>query len=109
MGRQSLVGVIYERDCINELIVNGRSMKGIKVVEIMTRNIINISLAQTIEECLDVMTEEHIQHLPAMTDTSLFRVCFDERFIQNNHRQSEGLYIPSGKLRFRDRFRKVSE
>lgn len=39
-------------------------------MEIMTRNIINVSTGQTIEECLALMNENHIQYLPVLADIS---------------------------------------
>jgi CBS domain-containing protein len=66
-----LVGIIYEKDCITKFILNGRSMNDIQVKEIMSPNIITVSPLRTVEECLDVMTEEHIQYIPVTVNTYL--------------------------------------
>jgi CBS domain-containing protein len=66
-----LVGVISEKDCIRNVILKGKLVQETKVWEIMERNIIFITPSQTVEECLDVMTEKHIRHLPVMADGSL--------------------------------------
>jgi CBS domain-containing protein len=83
-----LVGVICEKDCIAKVILNGRSKEEPRVTEIMTRNIPHFSPGQSIEECLDVMTEKHIQYLPIMSETSfvgfvsmsdIFRTIIDDQ------------------------------
>lgn len=65
-----LVGVIYEKDCITTALLGGRSIKEYRVNEIMTRNFINVSTGLTIEECLALMTENHVQYLPVLADAS---------------------------------------
>lgn len=70
IGAGKMVGVIYEKDCIIEVILSGRSIKETPVSEIMTRDIISISPTQTIEECLDLMTEKQHQYLPVTSGSS---------------------------------------
>jgi len=65
-----MLGVIYERDCIIEVILSGNSLKETPVKEIMTRDVISISPTQTIEESLDLMTEKQLQYLPVTSDNS---------------------------------------
>lgn len=67
---RELVGVIYEKDCITKVMLNGRSIEATRVMEIMDPDIINISPGQTVEECLEVMTKKNIQYLPVMADIS---------------------------------------
>jgi CBS domain-containing protein len=66
-----LVGIISELDCIEKVILKGKSPEETPISRIMTRHIISTSPAQTVEDCLDVMTEEHIQHLPVVAGTGL--------------------------------------
>lgn len=66
-----LVGVIYEKDCITEVMLNGGSIEATRVMEIMDPDIINISPGQTVEECLEVLTNKNIQYLPVMAGISL--------------------------------------
>jgi len=65
-----LVGIIYDKDCITSALLDGKSIEEYRVKEIMTRKIINASTGQTIEECLALMNENHIQYLPVLADIS---------------------------------------
>jgi CBS domain-containing protein len=67
----NLVGVISEKDCIKNVILKGRSAEDTQVWEIMECNMIYTSPGQTLEDCLEVMTEKHIRHLPVIEDGSL--------------------------------------
>lgn len=61
-----LVGIISERDYLRRLILPGKSPHATPVREIMTPNVIYIQPEQTAEECMALMTEKHIRHLPVM-------------------------------------------
>lgn len=83
-----LVGVLSEKDCIEKVILTGRSTEETQVGEIMEPDMICTSPAQTVEACLDVMTESHVQHLPVLSATSfvgfvsmsdLFRTIIDDQ------------------------------
>jgi CBS domain-containing protein len=67
----TLVGVISEKHCIKNVILSGKSLEETQVWEIMERNFIFTSPGQFIEDCLDVMTENHVRHLPVIADGAL--------------------------------------
>ena len=57
-------GIVSERDCIRKVELVGRSVKDTSVKEIMTSKVINIDAAQPLEECMALMLEKNIRHLP---------------------------------------------
>ncbi|MFT4720117.1 MAG: CBS domain-containing protein [Candidatus Azotimanducaceae bacterium] len=61
-----LVGIISERDYARKVILNGKSSKDTQVDAIMTRKLTTIGANARIEECLALMTEKHIRHLPVL-------------------------------------------
>jgi CBS domain-containing protein len=65
-----LVGVIYEKDCITKFVLTGRSMDHTQVKEVMSWDKTTANPDQTIEECLDLMTEKHMQYIPVTADSS---------------------------------------
>jgi CBS domain-containing protein len=61
-----LEGIISERDYARKVILKGRTSRDTLVREIMTTNVFTAHLYQTVEECMAVMTERRIRHLPVM-------------------------------------------
>lgn len=57
-------GIISERDCVRKMDLEGRSAKTTKVSEIMTSKLISVEAAQPLEECMSIMIEKNIRHLP---------------------------------------------
>ena len=66
-----LVGIISERDYARKVILKDRSSKETKVKEIMSTRVFHTFPEQKIEECMAVMTEHHIRHLPVIKDNKL--------------------------------------
>ncbi len=74
MDGDSLKGVVSERDYARKVILKGRSSKSITVAEIMSTDVITVSAAQTVDECLKIMTGYKIRHLPVMKDNQIIGV-----------------------------------
>ena len=66
-----LVGIISERDYARKVILENRSSKETKVKDIMTEKVFHTFSSQKIEECMAVMTEHHIRHLPVVNNEKL--------------------------------------
>jgi CBS domain-containing protein len=70
----NLVGVVSERDYARKVILQGKSSKQTQVKEVMTSPAIFVTPAQTIEECMRIMTDKHIRHLPVVEDGKILGV-----------------------------------
>ena len=66
MEGSRLVGVISERDYTRNVILKGRSSNSTLVQDIMTKKVICLSPDNNIDECMALMNENQIRHLPIM-------------------------------------------
>jgi CBS domain-containing protein len=62
-----LVGIISERDYARKVILRGRTSRETLVREIMTANVYTAHPYQSVEECMALMTDRRIRHLPVMS------------------------------------------
>lgn len=74
MEGDRLVGMLSERDYARKVILFGKTSKETKVKEIMTEKVITIHPLQVSEECMDVMTKNHIRHLPVVSEGEVLGV-----------------------------------
>ncbi len=68
MDGSDLKGIVTERDYARKVIVKGRSSESTEVREIMSTDIVTATTQQTVNECMTVMTERRIRHLPVVMD-----------------------------------------
>ena len=68
---KNLVGIISERDYARMTILKEDLSMATPVSEIMTKKVIGIRPEQTIEECMALMTDKHVRHLPVFADDQL--------------------------------------
>lgn len=69
-----LAGILSERDYARKVILQGRSSLSTPVKEIMTQQVFYVRPDQTIEECMALMTDRRIRHLPVLEDNRLIGV-----------------------------------
>jgi CBS domain-containing protein len=67
MDGVELKGIVTERDYARKVIIKGRSSESTQVGEIMTRDLVTTTSAQTVNECMTMMSERRIRHLPVMS------------------------------------------
>ena len=63
---EKLVGIFSERDYARKVILKGKSSKNTQVGELMTKKVLYIDPKQTINDCMVIMTDKHIRHLPVI-------------------------------------------
>jgi len=64
MDGQQLAGIFSERDYARKVVLQGRSSSDALVQDIMTAQVITVQAAQNIDECMQIMTDRHVRHLP---------------------------------------------
>jgi CBS domain-containing protein len=62
----NLVGIISERDYARKVILMGHSSKDTLVQDIMTRDVATVTPEQTVAECMRIITDRRIRHLPVI-------------------------------------------
>jgi len=68
MDGRDLKGIVTERDYARKVIVKGRSSESTEVGEIMSTDIVTATSRQTVNECMTLMTDRRIRHLPIVDD-----------------------------------------
>jgi CBS domain-containing protein len=64
LGAGKVDGIISERDCVRKLELKGRSARETMVADIMTSKVISVDAGQSLEDCMALMIERNIRHLP---------------------------------------------
>ena len=70
----SLVGIFSERDYARKVILQKRSSQNVTVGELMTRKVFYLEPQSTIEDCMTLMTDKHIRHLPILENERLIGI-----------------------------------
>jgi len=68
------VGIISERDYTRNVILKDKSSKQTRVEEIMTAELVTVSSDEHIDECVSLMSQHHIRHLPVVDDDQIVGV-----------------------------------
>lgn len=62
----ALAGILSERDYARKVVLEGRSSKDTAVRDIMTADVVTIGLEDTVQGCMQMVTERRIRHLPVV-------------------------------------------
>lgn len=66
MENETLLGIFTERDYARKIVLQGKSSKDTPIADAMTANPITVSATDTIDLCMEIMTDKHIRHLPVV-------------------------------------------
>lgn len=64
--KEKLVGLVSERDYTRKVALRGKSSKELKVREILSEHLVHVTPGKSVEECLRLMTEHRVRHLPVL-------------------------------------------
>lgn len=66
MEGDNLIGILSERDYARKVVLKGKSSRETMVKDIMTEDVLTVTTSDTIETCMEIMTQKHIRHLPIL-------------------------------------------
>jgi CBS domain-containing protein len=68
MEDEALKGIFTERDYARKIILQGKSSKETLISDVMTAHLETVGLNSTVDQCMQIMTDRHIRHLPIIED-----------------------------------------
>jgi CBS domain-containing protein len=71
---EKLVGLLSERDYARGIVLRGRTSRETVVAELMTRPVVVVTRAHTIEHCMSLMTQRRVRHLPVVEREALIGI-----------------------------------
>jgi CBS domain-containing protein len=71
MDAENLVGILSERDYARKIILQGKTSTDTPTREIMTERVMCVHPEETAEQCMALMTEKKVRHLPVLEDNQL--------------------------------------
>lgn len=69
--QDKVVGILSERDYTRKIMLMERTSKETSVSEIMTAKVLTVTKSTSVEDCLGLMTDRHLRHLPVVENDKL--------------------------------------
>jgi CBS domain-containing protein len=66
-----VVGIFSERDYARQVVLKGKASKDTPIRDVMTARVVFVRPEQNIEECMALMTDKHVRHLPVLDGDTL--------------------------------------
>jgi len=67
----AVVGIVSERDVIRKVVLQGHKIDKVKVRELMSTDLTTITPETSLDDCMQLITEKRIRHLPVLSNGSL--------------------------------------
>ncbi len=74
MTGEKVAGILSERDCVRKLELAGKTAQSTPVSEIMTGDVLYVEASQSLDECMAIMIDKNIRHLPVYESGKLIGV-----------------------------------
>jgi CBS domain-containing protein len=71
MEGSEVVGIVSERDVIRKVVLQGKEIDKVKIRELMSTDLTTVTPETSLDDCMQLMTEKRIRHLPVLSDGSL--------------------------------------
>ena len=71
MDGGEVVGIFSERDIIRKVVLEGKDVDSVLVQDIMSSNLTTVALETSLDQCMKLMTDKRIRHLPVLRDKQL--------------------------------------
>ena len=71
METDVLIGIFTERDYARKIVLQGKASKDTPISEAMTTDPITVSSTDSIDLCMQIMTDKHIRHLPVVDENQV--------------------------------------
>jgi CBS domain-containing protein len=91
LDEHRVVGVLSERDYARKVVLQGRTSQDTTAQEIMSKRVVGVEPQQTVEECMALMTDKRIRHLPVVDGGEVIGVVSIGDIVKNIISQQEFL------------------
>lgn len=71
MDGGEVLGIMSERDVLRKVVLLGKEIAGVKVADIMTATLTTVAPDTPLDECMQLMTDKRIRHLPVLRGAQL--------------------------------------
>ena len=71
MEGDNMVGIVAERDVIRKAVLADKKINNVKVQEIMSTSLTTVTPETSLDDCMELITEKRIRHLPVLVDGQL--------------------------------------